>query len=137
MSLPESAVAAVREELSFPTLSDSSAALSRKPVRASASSLCRLSVFGELRTTRDVAAGGTGAEGVAPGAFVIPNPWDAGSARILAALGFEALATTSAGLAFTLGRRDSGGLLGRDEALAVGGRGEHLAPRVDDRRVPI
>jgi 2-methylisocitrate lyase-like PEP mutase family enzyme len=38
--------------------------------------------------------------------FVIPNPWDAGSARVLAALGFEALATTSSGFAFTLGRRD-------------------------------
>lgn len=41
-------------------------------------------------------------------AFVIPNPWDAGSARVLAALGFEALATTSSGFAFTLGRRDGG-----------------------------
>jgi 2-methylisocitrate lyase-like PEP mutase family enzyme len=39
-------------------------------------------------------------------AFVIPNPWDAGSARVLAALGFLALATTSSGFAFTLGRRD-------------------------------
>jgi 2-methylisocitrate lyase-like PEP mutase family enzyme len=38
--------------------------------------------------------------------FVIPNPWDAGSARVLEALGFEALATTSSGFAFTLGRRD-------------------------------
>ena len=38
--------------------------------------------------------------------FVIPNPWDAGSARALAALGFEALATTSSGFAFTLGRLD-------------------------------
>jgi len=38
--------------------------------------------------------------------FVIPNPWDAGSARALAALGFQALATTSSGFAFTLGRRD-------------------------------
>ena len=38
--------------------------------------------------------------------FVIPNPWDAGSARMLAALGFEALATTSSGFAFTLGRVD-------------------------------
>lgn len=38
--------------------------------------------------------------------FVIPNPWDAGSARILAALGFRALATTSSGFAFTLGRDD-------------------------------
>ncbi|RVK22100.1 isocitrate lyase/phosphoenolpyruvate mutase family protein, partial [Sinorhizobium medicae] len=45
------------------------------------------------------------------GAFVIPNPWDAGSARILAALGFEALATTSAGLAFSIGRRDSSAAL--------------------------
>jgi 2-methylisocitrate lyase-like PEP mutase family enzyme len=38
--------------------------------------------------------------------FVIPNPWDAGSARVLAACGFEALATTSSGFAFTLGRSD-------------------------------
>ena len=39
-----------------------------------------------------------------PGAFMIPNPWDAGTARLLASLGFEALATTSLGLAITLGR---------------------------------
>ncbi len=51
-----------------------------------------------------------------PGAFVIPNPWDAGSARILDALGFEALATTSAGLAFALGYRD--GAAGRAATLA-------------------
>jgi 2-methylisocitrate lyase-like PEP mutase family enzyme len=42
-----------------------------------------------------------------PGAFVIPNPWDAGTARLLDALGFEALATTSLGLANMLGRADS------------------------------
>jgi 2-methylisocitrate lyase-like PEP mutase family enzyme len=53
-----------------------------------------------------------------PGAFVIPNPWDAGTARILTVLGFEALTTTSAGLAFTLGRRDGHGSVTRDEALA-------------------
>jgi 2-methylisocitrate lyase-like PEP mutase family enzyme len=41
-------------------------------------------------------------------AFVIPNPWDAGSARVLAALGFKALASTSSGFAFTLGRLDGG-----------------------------
>jgi len=52
----------------------------------------------------------------APGAFVIPNPWDAGSARILAALGFQALATSSGASAGTLGRRD--GKVTRDEALA-------------------
>lgn len=52
-----------------------------------------------------------------PGAFVIPNPWDAGTARILAALGFEALATTSAGYAFSVGRRDSSAALTRDEIL--------------------
>jgi 2-methylisocitrate lyase-like PEP mutase family enzyme len=40
--------------------------------------------------------------------FVIPNPWDAGSARVLEALGFQALATTSSGFAFTLGRLDGG-----------------------------
>ena len=48
--------------------------------------------------------------------FIIPNPWDAGSARIMAHAGFEALATTSAGLAFSLGRQD--GAVTRDEALA-------------------
>jgi 2-methylisocitrate lyase-like PEP mutase family enzyme len=48
-------------------------------------------------------------------AFVIPNPWDAGSARVLAALGFKALATTSSGFAFTLGRLDGGVTL--DEVL--------------------
>jgi 2-methylisocitrate lyase-like PEP mutase family enzyme len=42
-----------------------------------------------------------------PGAFIIPNPWDAGTARMLAALGFEALATTSLGYANTLGEADS------------------------------
>jgi 2-methylisocitrate lyase-like PEP mutase family enzyme len=44
-------------------------------------------------------------------AFVIPNPWDAGSAKALESLGFEALATTSSGFAFTLGRRDGGATL--------------------------
>jgi len=52
-----------------------------------------------------------------PGAFVIPNPWNAGTARILTALGFEALATTSAGYAFAVGRRDSTAGLTRDEIL--------------------
>jgi 2-methylisocitrate lyase-like PEP mutase family enzyme len=51
------------------------------------------------------------------GAFVIPNPWDAGSARILTALGFEALATTSAGFALSIGRRDSAGGLTRQQVL--------------------
>jgi 2-methylisocitrate lyase-like PEP mutase family enzyme len=47
--------------------------------------------------------------------FVMPNPWDAGSARLLAGLGAKALATTSAGFAWTLGRRDGG--ITREEAL--------------------
>jgi len=51
------------------------------------------------------------------GAFVIPNPWDAGSARLLAGLGFEALATTSAGFAYSIGRRDSYSELSRDEVI--------------------
>jgi 2-methylisocitrate lyase-like PEP mutase family enzyme len=50
--------------------------------------------------------------------LLIPNPWDAGSAKLLAALGFEALATTSSGFAATLGRRD--GAVTRGEALAHG-----------------
>jgi 2-methylisocitrate lyase-like PEP mutase family enzyme len=50
------------------------------------------------------------------GAFIIPNPWDAGTARLLAHLGFEALATTSAGFAFSIGQRDN--TVGRDRMLA-------------------
>jgi 2-methylisocitrate lyase-like PEP mutase family enzyme len=51
------------------------------------------------------------------GCFVIPNPWDRGSAKMMAALGAKALATSSAAHAFTLGRPDLGGVT-RDEALA-------------------
>ena len=53
-----------------------------------------------------------------PALFVMPNPWDAGSALLLAKLGFEALATSSAACAMALGRRD--GEITRDEALAHG-----------------
>jgi 2-methylisocitrate lyase-like PEP mutase family enzyme len=53
-----------------------------------------------------------------PGAFLIPNPWDAGTARILEHLGFEALTTTSAGLAFALGKRDGTGDVTREETIA-------------------
>jgi 2-methylisocitrate lyase-like PEP mutase family enzyme len=53
-----------------------------------------------------------------PGLFVIPNPWDAGSARLLADLGFAALATTSAGLAFSLGRPDGRGAVDCSDTLA-------------------
>lgn len=49
-------------------------------------------------------------------AFIIPNPWDIGTARLLARLGFEALATTSAGCAFAMGQKD--GSLSRDQAMA-------------------
>ncbi|UYN97105.1 MAG: isocitrate lyase/phosphoenolpyruvate mutase family protein [Enhydrobacter sp.] len=52
----------------------------------------------------------------APGAFVIPNPWDAGSARVLEGLGFEALATSSGAKAGVLGRRD--GKVSREEGIA-------------------
>jgi len=64
-----------------------------------------------------------------PGAFVIPNPWDAGSARILAGLGFHALATTSAASASALGRRDHA--LTRDETLA------HARVIVDATDLPV
>src|SRR5262245_59547637 len=50
-----------------------------------------------------------------PGTFLIPNPWDAGSARLLAGLGFEAFATSSAAAAGVLGRRD--GRMTREESL--------------------
>ena len=52
----------------------------------------------------------------ASGCFVMPNPWDVGSARALEQLGFPALATTSAGMAWTLGRADGRATL--EEALA-------------------
>jgi len=51
------------------------------------------------------------------GAFIIPNPWDAGTARLLASLGFEALATTSLGLANSLGRVDGTNAVSRREVL--------------------
>jgi 2-methylisocitrate lyase-like PEP mutase family enzyme len=64
-----------------------------------------------------------------PGAFVIPNPWDVGSARILAGLGFKALATSSAASASALGRRDHE--LNRDEAMA------HARLIVDATDLPV
>lgn len=64
-------------------------------------------------------------------AFVMPNPWDAGSARLLSSLGFEALATTSAGYAFSKGKRDSAGGLGRSELL------ENAAEIVAATKLPV
>jgi len=64
-----------------------------------------------------------------PGAFVIANPWDAGSARVLAALGFPALATSSGAQAGVLGRRD--GRVARDEALA------HARAIVEATELPV
>src|SRR5271166_2562735 len=66
-------------------------------------------------------------EGPAP--LLLPNPWDAGSARLFAALGFEALATTSVGFAATLGRVD--GSVTLDEAL------DHAALVVDATDLPV
>jgi 2-methylisocitrate lyase-like PEP mutase family enzyme len=54
----------------------------------------------------------------AKGCFVLPNAWDAGSARILSEMDFKAIATTSAGLAFMLGRRDGRAALSRSDAIA-------------------
>jgi len=53
-----------------------------------------------------------------PEPLIVANPWDAGTARILTSLGFEAFSTTSGGLAITLGRRDGTASVTRDEALA-------------------
>jgi len=64
-----------------------------------------------------------------PGAFVIPNPWDIGSARLLTGLGFQALATSSAASASAVGKRD--GELTRDEALA------HARAIVDATDLPV
>src|SRR5262245_4619523 len=68
-----------------------------------------------MRTTQNEKAVRFRALHDGPGAFIIPNPWDAGSARILAGLGFQALATSSAASALAVGRRD--GRLTRDQAL--------------------
>ncbi len=65
----------------------------------------------------------------ASGCFVMPNPWDAGSARALEQMGFSALATTSAGFAWTLGRTDNGATL--DEVL------EHLRAVASSVSVPV
>lgn len=51
------------------------------------------------------------------GTFVVPNPWDPGTARLLSASGFAALATTSGGLAFSLGRADGANMISREETL--------------------
>jgi 2-methylisocitrate lyase-like PEP mutase family enzyme len=69
-----------------------------------------------MKTTQNEKAARFRALHEGPGAFIIPNPWDAGSARILAGLGFQALATSSTASANALGQRDHG--LTRDEALA-------------------
>ncbi|HEX7183483.1 MAG TPA: isocitrate lyase/phosphoenolpyruvate mutase family protein [Thermoanaerobaculia bacterium] len=63
------------------------------------------------------------------GAFIIPNPWDIGTARLLAHLGFEALATTSAGYAFSIGQRDNS--VGRDEMM------EHVSAIVSATDLPV
>jgi 2-methylisocitrate lyase-like PEP mutase family enzyme len=64
-----------------------------------------------------------------PTAFVIPNPWDVGTARLLAQLGFEALATTSAGYAFSVGRADN--TIQRSEMLA------HVAAIASATNLPV
>lgn len=74
----------------------------------------RVTVFRELHST---------------GCFVMPNPWDSGSARALEQLGFPALATTSAGFAWTLGRSDNG--VGLDDMLG------HLRAMAAAVRVPV
>jgi 2-methylisocitrate lyase-like PEP mutase family enzyme len=69
-----------------------------------------------MRTQAEKAAAFRGLH-ARPGAFIIPNPWDAGTAKLLASLGFEALATTSLGLANTLGRVDGAGAVDRGEVI--------------------
>lgn len=63
--------------------------------------------------------------------FVLPNPWDVGSAKMLAGLGFEALATTSAGFAFSQGKLDTIGAMSRDMVIA------HAKEIVDATGLPV
>jgi 2-methylisocitrate lyase-like PEP mutase family enzyme len=65
------------------------------------------------------------------GILVLPNPWDRGSARLMANAGFSALATTSAGLAFSLGRRDGDGAVSADETFA------HVREIVEATELPV
>lgn len=65
------------------------------------------------------------------GIFVMPNPWDVGTARMLESLGFKALATASAALAINLGRADGVGQVSREEAL------DHARTIIDGVDVPI
>lgn len=67
----------------------------------------------------------------AAGTFVIPNPWDAGTARILERLGFPALTTTSAGLAFSLGRQDARGEVSREQTI------DHVRAIVGATSLPV
>jgi 2-methylisocitrate lyase-like PEP mutase family enzyme len=66
-----------------------------------------------------------------PGILVVPNPWDRGTARLLANLGFAALATTSAGLAFSLGRRDGDGAVSADETF------QHCTELIEATPLPV
>ncbi len=66
-----------------------------------------------------------------PGIFVIPNPWDAGSAKLLGMLGFEALATTSAGFAFSVGKADAEGAVNRSDTFS------HARTIVDATSLPV
>jgi 2-methylisocitrate lyase-like PEP mutase family enzyme len=65
------------------------------------------------------------------GILVLPNPWDVGTARLFANVGFRALATTSAGLAFSLGRRDGDGAVSREETFA------HVRSIVEATPLPV
>jgi 2-methylisocitrate lyase-like PEP mutase family enzyme len=82
--------------------------------------LCPSDIAARRRAFRDLHASGC---------FVIPNPWDVGSARYLQSLGFKALATTSSGFAWSCGQAD--GAQGRDEILA------HLREMVAATQLPV
>ena len=84
---------------------------------------------GEIMRTQSEKGAAFSALHARAGAFIIPNPWDAGSAKLLAHLGFEALATTSAGYAFSLGRPDN--TIGRDDTIA------HAAAIVGATDLPV
>jgi len=82
-----------------------------------------------MSTSQNEKAAGFRALHDGPETFVIPNPWDVGSSRILAGLGFRALATSSAASACALGRRDGG--LTRAQAL------DHARVIVDATDLPV
>src|SRR5688500_7535674 len=100
--------------------------MDHRPSRAAAEQCCAEPMAGKRGPSSTVGSGDTSRSKAARfralhergGLFVMPNPWDAGTAKLLADLGFEAVATSSAALAWTLAKPDTSGAVTRETAIA-------------------